>query len=436
MNLYELGQSAPLSDAWLVSDWEHFSSITDWSADNAWEDTDGVHLILDEAPSGAREPYHGGEIQSDAVVNSGTFTWTAKAPELVSGAVFGMFTFQEDYLDPRCEFDFEFVGNTQEIQVVVHMAGPDGERISSPGRTIDLGFDAAEGFHTYQVVVTRHDEAVFLVDGEVIAYFSEADMPGGVWETGPMRSYANLWASDSYWWAGDWKGLDEHEPLEATLRGAEVQADVYAGIGQMDGTSSADLITGTAGDEIIRGEIGNDSLRGGAGRDFLRGGTGKDLLDGGKGSDTFDGGKGNDTLLGGAGHDDFLRGGNGHDALDGGKGTDMLTGGNGNDEFIFVGPGQSGDSITDFGNRSGDNDRILIDASSFKGGLDEGGHLSRDAFQVGANHHAKGDDVRFLFDTRTETLWFDRNGSKDDGLTLVADLQDGARLQHDDIWLI
>jgi Ca2+-binding RTX toxin-like protein len=232
--------------------------------------------------------------------------------------------------------------------------------------------------------------------------------------------------------------------MEATLRGADVQAGVYAGIGQISGTSSANAITGTAADEIIRSWGGNDNLSGGAGRDFLRGGSGNDMLDGGTGEDTFDGGKGADSLLGGAGRD-FLRGGNskdlldggtGDDTLDGGTGTDKLTGGGGSDEFLFADPGQSGDTITDFQDQKGNDDRILIDASGFQGGLEKGEHLSRDAFQVGANHHAQGEDVRFLFDTRDQTLWFDENGDAKGGLTLIADLQANAEVTHNDIWLI
>lgn len=65
----------------------------------------------------------------------------------------------------------------------------DGPRKS----VIDLGFDAAEGFHTYEVAVA--DEfAIFYIDGKVMGRFSGADMPGGAWNIGPMRSYVDPWA--------------------------------------------------------------------------------------------------------------------------------------------------------------------------------------------------------------------------------------------------
>ncbi|HVG48327.1 MAG TPA: hypothetical protein VM899_09370, partial [Rubellimicrobium sp.] len=149
-------------------------------------------------------------------------------------------------------------------------------------------------------------------------------------------------------------------------------------------------------------------------------------------------GTGNDLAnnITGNGAKNDLYGGAGNDVLDGGKGKDRLTGGDGNDKFVFAAPGQSGDTITYFSSQNGNKDRVLIDASGFKGGLDEGGHISRDAFQVGANHVAEDREVRFLFDTRNDTLWFDKNGSRNGGLTLVAHVDDGADLEHDNIWLI
>ena len=36
--------------------------------------------------------------------------------------------------------------------------------------------------------------AIFYVHGQVVARFSAADMPGGVWNIGPMKSYVDPWA--------------------------------------------------------------------------------------------------------------------------------------------------------------------------------------------------------------------------------------------------
>ena len=63
------------------------------------------------------------------------------------------------------------------------------------------------------------EEVAFLVDGRAVAYFSAADLPGGAWVSAPMKSFANLWATDRGW-AGRWEGLDG--PLVCTLLGADV----------------------------------------------------------------------------------------------------------------------------------------------------------------------------------------------------------------------
>lgn len=96
-------------------------------------------------------------------------------------------------------------------------------------------------------------------------------------------------------------------------------------------------------------------------------------------------------------------------------------------------PGNAGDTL--YG-KGGNDDRLLIDASGFQGGLDRGGHLARDRFQAGEGHQARDAEIRFLFDTRDATLWFDRNGDASGGLSLVADLQAGAQLTHEDVWMI
>ena len=158
----------------------------------------------------------------------------------------------------------------------------------------------------------------------------------------------------------------------------------------------------------------------------IAGNDGSNLLIGGRGDDALHGGRSADRLKGGADRDD----------LEGDKGKDKLTGGGGNDEFVFRALQDGRDTITDFRHENGNNDRFLIDVSGFKAGLDAGGHLLRGQFQVSRDNHARDEDVRFIFDTRDETLWFDKNGSKQGGLTLLADLQSSAELTHNDIWLV
>ncbi|WP_052649924.1 family 16 glycosylhydrolase [Paracoccus sp. PAMC 22219] len=116
------------------------------------------------------------------------------------GAVFGMFTYKADWEhQPWVEFDFEFVSaDTTKVQLAIHTEDAAGTHITLNDNglqksVIDLGFDATEGFHTYEVTVTD-TATIFYFDGEIVARFSVADMPGGVWNVGPMKSYVDLWA--------------------------------------------------------------------------------------------------------------------------------------------------------------------------------------------------------------------------------------------------
>lgn len=393
ISLYTSGQTAPASNAWLVSDWAAGqTSNMNWEADNVRRTATGaVELVLDRSAPGASRPYAGGEIQSDASATTGTFAWHAKAPVMRPGAVFGLFTYRADWQNqPWVEFDFEFVGaDTTKVQLNIHMENAAGQHVSLAEKKgapviIDLGFDAAQGVHDYKVVVAAQG-ATFLVDGKVVGVYGPADMPQGVWQLGPMKSYVDLWCAqglDS--WAGTWAGGPT--PLVARLDGVEVRAgdltaaapavspvpagaDDFANL--LIGTAGADLIDGKGGHDTLQGGAGHDSLRGGAGDDHIGLDSGNDLIDGGTGSDWLDigamaatvdlaltGGQGtgygSDTITGienvagGAGADrilgddganrligndgaDTLTGRGGADVIDGGLGDDVLTGGLGND---------------------------------------------------------------------------------------------------------
>lgn len=230
IELYELGQPHG-PDAWFISTWGAGQThIMDWSHNNVKVASDGdIELVLDRSPSGSSKPYHGGEIQSTEVATTGTWSWTAQAPVMKPGAVFGMFTYKADWQNqPWVEFDFEFVGeNTRQVQLAIHMEDPQGNHIvlkdeAAKRGIIDLDFDAAEGHHTYEVSVTETD-ATFYIDGDEVAKFSGDDMPGGVWQIGPMSSFVDLWAVSpgQEAWAGKWTAPDQ--PLVAQIQGVDIR---------------------------------------------------------------------------------------------------------------------------------------------------------------------------------------------------------------------
>ncbi len=297
--IHRMSQPAP-ANGWLISEWAAGqTSIMSWSPDHVRIAADGAtELVLDNAPIGASKPFLGGEIQSDAVATTGTWSWTAEAPDMVDGAVFGMFTYKADYAtQPWLEFDFEFVGaDTSEVELTVHMVDAAGKHITNLHRTvIDLGFDAADGLHTYDMTLTGTG-AVFRADGQVIAYFSGADMPGGVWNTGPLKSFVDLWAADSRYdgWTGHW--TDPGVPLVGRITDASVRPGDLSGAMPILGTSGTNSLTGTAGRDVMDGLAGDDTLSGGAGDDRIMGGYGNDTLQLDTGNDWLDGGDGSDWL--------------------------------------------------------------------------------------------------------------------------------------------
>lgn len=299
LNLYRLGQPVP-TDGWLMSDWgAGQSSITAWSPTMIRTAADGViEMLLDGNTTGTGRAVLGSEIQSSAVATTGTFSWTAQAPKMTAGAVFGLFTYKADYIkQPWLEFDFEWVGaDTSKVQLTVHMTDGTGRHISNLEKTvIDLGFDAAQGAHTYDMTLTGTG-AVFRADGRVIAYFSDADMPGQVWTTGALKGFADLWAGDSRLtnWTGAW--TDPIEPLVGRILDASVRPSDLGGAMPILGGTGADILGGTDGGDVLDGLAGNDILSGLAGDDRLMGGRGDDVLDLDAGNDWINGGDGQDWL--------------------------------------------------------------------------------------------------------------------------------------------
>lgn len=186
------------------------------------------------------------------------------------------------------------------------------------------------------------------------------------------------------------------------------------------GTSANDSFSGQAGEDIFTGEAGNDTLIGGAGDDTFTGDAGNDSLNGGSGSDTFTGDAGKDTLTGGAGKD----------ILVGDFGSDKLSGGAGADDFGFGAPNEGIDTITDFG--VGD-DRILVSATGFGGGLKAGAAITAGQFKLGAAATDAND--RFIYNKNSGALFFDVDGTGSKGQVQIATLTNKPQISNADIFV-
>ena len=288
-------------------------------------------------------------------------------------------------------------------------------------------------------------------------------------------------------------GTTDNDTLTGTNGADTIIGD--AGNDRLTGRDGDDFIDGGQGDDTIYGGAGNDRIIDGPAIDFLYGGDGIDTferdwthLDGtefvmdfsfilglqaavggtAEQADKFFGIEnytcfgliggiftgndvanqirtdlGVDTLLGNGGDDglyaggarDVLEGGSGHDTLNGGAGRDTMTGGVGNDQFHFNATGDGGDRITDFSARAaGNNDAVYLAAAAF-GNLGIG-QLAAGRFVARADIQAQDGNDRFIYDTVNDDLWYDRNGDRAGGLTLLADMQAGAVMTAGDIFML
>ncbi len=249
-----LGQKRD-ADTWLISDWNAGqSNVTKWASENVRYDQDGTLELVLEGPSSG-DMFQGAEIQSTAKSDYGTWSWTAQAPEMVDGAVFGMFLYKADWRnDPWLEYDFEFVGgDTTKVQLNIHMEDPQGRHVSLddvPGieKIIDLGFDAADAYHEYEITVLE-TEAVFRIDGVEVGRFDSTDMPGGVWYGGELKSFVDLWAvsAGQEGWAGSW--TDPGRPLVAKIGAVDIRPDDFGPDALTDAPDSVDEFIFSAPEE-------------------------------------------------------------------------------------------------------------------------------------------------------------------------------------------
>lgn len=267
--------------------------------------------------------------------------------------------------------------------------------------------------------------------------------------------------------------------------------DTLAGIENVDGSDFRDLLFGDNrdnrlrgfdGDDRLEGKIGRDSLDGGAGGDILLGGPSDDFMIGGAGADVIGGGLNVDTLsyaastsgvvaslrtgngdqgdaegdkmsevenLIGSNDEDVLEGDSGPnvlmglDRLDqlfayegddiviGGRDADFLIGDAGNDRFDFTAPTDGGDSIADFSSSPGNDDRLGFAGGAF-GNL-PAGPLAADRFVANVSGVATSREQRFVYETDIGILFYDANGSRPGGVTVMLGLPGAPTLTAADI---
>jgi hypothetical protein len=236
-----------------------------------------------------------------------------------------------------------------------------------------------------------------------------------------------------------------------TLRSG-LATDLYLKVFNSDGTASGGSLQLTSTPDVSEYEISVEALNNGSiaaswttrkgldDRVSISGtildptkftGTSKaDKWIGGSRADTISGGDGNDKLYGRSGHDK-IAGGSGNDLLKGGFGKDTLSGGSGADEFHYGSSKEGGDTITFFG----EVDVLVFEGSVFKLKTYEGTLKSTNFESRTSGHKADDANDYFIFDQKTNQLWFDSNGNGAGGDTMIAQLND-IKLASSDIVII
>jgi len=146
----------------------------------------------------------------------------------------------------------------------------------------------------------------------------------------------------------------------------------------------------------------------------------------------------NGNRLKGSGKVDNITGTADNEEFRGLLGNDILTGGGGMDIFAFGNLRHGVDTITDFGK----DDIIQITARTFGGGLRQKTNLQTSAsstgvFVSGDNPISLGQSANFLYNERTQTLLFDRDGTGDQyGAVEIAKLSGVSSLSANQIQIV
>ncbi len=159
-----------------------------WRADHAFIEDGHLKLRLDDQPCPlgcSDKPYASGEYRSNQFYDYGLFEVRLKAVSS-DGVVTSFFLYTDSiYGSPHDEIDIEILGkDTTQMQINYWTNAVGGHEVM-----IDLGFDAAGGFHTYGID-WQPDSIRWLVDGVEVHV---EDGSNGELPSHPARIMMNLW---------------------------------------------------------------------------------------------------------------------------------------------------------------------------------------------------------------------------------------------------
>lgn len=207
-----------VADGWSNGEW----TANDWRRSQIRRTPEGLEITLARSRGGDKR-YSSGEIQSDMGFQYGYFEVRMRVPR-GSGLVTGFFTYTRDGAESTWdEIDVEILGrNTRAVQFGYFGGG------QNHVTTVPLGFDAADGFHTYGFEWAR-GYLRWYVDGRLL---HEERGARGPLPQSSQRLYLHLWNSETLtdWlgpilpWEGPWRASVSCVAYAPAYRGASLCA--------------------------------------------------------------------------------------------------------------------------------------------------------------------------------------------------------------------
>ncbi|MCO4275929.1 family 16 glycosylhydrolase [Pseudarthrobacter sp. HLT3-5] len=208
------------SPIWKLRDDTFPSNLSLFSPDNFNETRDGSALLTFQEETTPVREFTSAAIASGGSYLYGRFSATLR-PSNVPGLITGIFLHRNG---PRQEIDIEFLGKdtTKMLINVYYNPGPEGTKLEYGYRgtptQIDLGFDAAADFHTYEID-WQPNVIRWKVDGVVVherTLWNPTPIPDQ-----PLEFNINLWHSRSIEFAGRLEAANI--PTTTELRSFEVR---------------------------------------------------------------------------------------------------------------------------------------------------------------------------------------------------------------------
>ncbi|MEM7643908.1 MAG: family 16 glycosylhydrolase, partial [Pseudomonadota bacterium] len=184
------------TDFWNRSDFAIAASFnqTAWEADHV-ELSPGLVTLRLDGEDQAGKPFTGAQIQSEDTFGYGSYEMTMRASG-ESGVVSSFFMFTSEFFgaERQNEIDFEFLGNdTTKVQLNYYFGS---QKLGDFGQVeIDLGFDAAAGFHDYRIDWAP-DAIRWFVDDRLVYEVRGENAPVPI-PNEEMLIYGDIWTGDT-----------------------------------------------------------------------------------------------------------------------------------------------------------------------------------------------------------------------------------------------